>query len=329
MLNLFLIFFVLSEFSFYLLIAQTGIVEVFNSDIYAISYLPLGGIIASYFNAFIKIKEEYKVVSLLFLQILISFLYPHLTPLTLFLLGIAVGGVSPMIIQTLKKATLSELGISLGLAYILGTLLFTTNPMNREILSIILSLIALVGYIFAQEYATPNLDFQKKFYSYPLVLMVAWVFLDASLFETLSRDSFTSIWRGGYSMEIILFHLLGIFTAIKIDIKYHLKSMIITSLFLFSYLFYFMHEAILLSIVYPFVISYYNIVILQSLIKIKSLKRISVFMVFIGWLASGTGLFIAIHKLLEFIPLILPIMFIYDNLKLFHFNKGVRKCLQN
>lgn len=66
-------------------------------------------------------------------------------------------------------------------------------------------------------------------------------------------------------------------------------------LFALSYLFYFLQEAFILSLVYPFVISYYNVVILQTLIK-KDLKTISIYMIFIGWLASGAGLFTALES---------------------------------
>lgn len=328
MFNIFLVLFVFAELSFYLLIAQTGIVEVFHSDIFAIAYLPIGGAMATYLNAYIKVKEHYKVISLLLLQIIMTFLYPFYTPFTLFFLGIAVGGISPLIIQTLKKATLLELGFSLGGAYALGTLLFSSNPMNREILGVILSSIALFGYLFTQYQKSADLSFQKEFFSYPLVLMFIWVFLDASLFETLSRDTLMSIWRGGYTTAIILFHLLGLVVAITLRLEYYLKSMLITLLFLLSYLFYFIDEPLLLSFVYPFVISYYNVVILQSLIKVKSLKTIGLFMVFIGWIASGGGLMVATQNLIEYIPILIPMMLLHDSVKQLNFKKGVISWLK-
>jgi hypothetical protein len=80
-------------------------------------------------------------------------------------------------------------------------------------------------------------------------------------------------------------------------------------LFALSYLFYFVHEALILSIIYPFVISFYNVVILQTLLK-KDLKTLSVYMIFIGWIASGTGLFVALENLTLFVPLIFLIALI-------------------
>jgi len=47
MFNVLFTLFIASEFCYYLLIAQTGIVEVFHSDISAFFTLPLGGIIGS------------------------------------------------------------------------------------------------------------------------------------------------------------------------------------------------------------------------------------------------------------------------------------------
>jgi len=74
-------------------------------------------------------------------------------------------------------------------------------------------------------------------------------------------------------------------------------------LFALSYLLYFLKEPLLLSMVYPIVISYYNVVILQTLIK-KGIKTLSIYMIFIGWAASGAGLFIALKGLIFFVPLI-------------------------
>lgn len=322
MFNIFLIFFVFSELSFYLLIAQTGVVEVFHSDIFAIAYLPIGGAMATYFNAYVNAKEVHKVVGLLFLQATMMLFYPNLTPLTLFLLGVAIGGISPIIIRVLKNATLMELGVSLGSAYTFGTILFTSNPANREVLGLALSLMALIGYLFSIKYKILSLNFQREFYSYPLALMAVWVFLDSSLFETLSRDFDMSIWRGGYALEIILFHLLGIVFALSIKLKKHHTSFLVVLLFMLSYFAYFIKAVVLLSAIYPFVISYYNIVILQSLIRVKSFAKIGVCMVFIGWAASGGGLMVALRQDIQYIPLLLIAVLLYG-MKQLNYEKDI------
>ena len=314
MFNIFLIFFVFAELSFYLLIAQTGVVEVFHSKIALIAFLPIGGVIGTYLGANLKMQEHYKALLLLSLQIFITYFYPHLNPLMLFLLGIAVGGMSPIIIQTIKKATKLDLMLSLGSAYVFGTFFFTSNPFHREALGLILSMTALLSYIFIEEIKTTNLSFVKEFYSYPLYLMVAWVFLDSSLFETLSRDVDLPIWRGGFEYEIMLFHTLGILAALTIRLEYYQKIFLITIMFMLSYLFYFTKEPLFLSIVYPFVISYYNIVILQSLIKVKNLKRIGVYMIFIGWVASGSGLMVALSGYILYVPLLF-IVFLVESIQ--------------
>jgi hypothetical protein len=133
--------------------------------------------------------------------------------------------------------------------------------------------------------------------------MVLWVFLDSTLFETLSRDLTVSIWRDGFTFEIIIFHLIGVASAFFIKIEKNQKELLILILFALSFLFYFLQEALILSIVYPFVISFYNVVILQSIVK-KQFKTLTIYMVFIGWIASGAGLFIALENLTFYVPVI-------------------------
>ena len=135
-------------------------------------------------------------------------------------------------------------------------------------------------------------------------MMVLWVFLDSALFEALSRDITISIWRDGFTFQIALFHVIGVFCALFFKIEKNQKSLLILTLFAASYLFYFLREGFILSIVYPFVISYYNVVILQTIAK-KDFKTITFYMIFIGWMASGAGLFVALSNLILFVPIIL------------------------
>ena len=135
-------------------------------------------------------------------------------------------------------------------------------------------------------------------------MMVLWVFLDSTLFESLSRDITISIWRDGFTFQIALFHVIGVFCALYFKIEKNQKSLFILTLFAASYLFYFLREGFILSIVYPFVISYYNVVILQTIAK-KDFKTITFYMIFIGWMASGAGLFVALSNLILFVPIIL------------------------
>ena len=322
MFNIFIILFIFAELSFYLLIAQTGVVEVFDSNLYTLVFLPLGGILGTYITGRISLDIHYKAITFLLLQTLTALLYPDFTSFTLFILGLAVGGISPLIIHILKRATPIDIGVALALAYGLGTLMFPYNPLHRGLLGFVLSLCALIGYIFADtQKNSPHIITNEITMAFPLYLMSLWVFLDASLFETLSRDASISIWRDGYSLEIVLFHLIGIAVALFIQLNSALKSLFVTLLFICSYLFYFLHEPLLLSIVYPFVISYYNVAILQNLIKLRSLKQMAFAMLFIGWIASGAGLFVALHGLLVYVPFVLLIMLISNIIAEFKFNK--------
>jgi len=300
-----LILFIASELCYYLLIAQTGVVEYFSSDIIAIAPLPIGGMIGSFLTYYLKISNKNKIAIFLSLQLLMSFFYPNFSIYTLFILGISVGALAPLLINELKKATAIDLGLALSISYALGTLLFNYEVSLRGSLAIILTIIPLICLFFL---ATKKLPISLKS-EYSLFVMVLWIFLDSALFETLSRDINISIWRDGYTLEIVLFHIIGVFTALKYQLCKNHKELLIIVLFALSYLLYFLQEAFILSLVYPFVISYYNVAILQTILK-KDLKVIAVYMIFIGWIASGAGLFVALNGLTLFVPIIFLLAFL-------------------
>ncbi len=293
--RLFLILFASAELSYYLLIAQTGIIEHFNSNISQIILLPIGGILGSLLCFLLNFSNKSKIFFFLSLQVIISFFYPNFSYVLLLILGISIGALAPLLIKELKKLSFVELGIALAISYTLATLLFTYDVENRKELALFLSFIAL----FSSFNLPKKIIQQKNYNNHSLFIMSFWVFLDASLFETLSRHTLISIWRDGYTFEIVLFHLLGIAFALKYQFEKKKKEIFILSLFVLSYISYFLQESFILSIVYPFVISYYNITIIQDLLQ-KDLKTISLYMIFIGWLASGLGLGIAINQLLVF-----------------------------
>jgi hypothetical protein len=297
--NMALVLFIASELCYYLLIAQTGIVEHLNSDILAIAPLPIGGVLGSLLTYFLPISKKNKIFLFLILQLSISLFYPNLSSIMLFVLGIGVGALAPLLINELKKASLLELGIALAISYTLGTSLFNYDVELRGNIAIILTLITLISSFFLPKEKLLH----EKYQEFSLFVMVLWIFLDSALFETLSRDITISIWRDGYSLEIAVFHIIGIIIALTYQVEKKHKELFIIILFALSYLFYFLEEALILSIVYPFVISYYNVTILQSIMK-KDLKTISIYMIFIGWAASGAGLFIALESLILFVPII-------------------------
>lgn len=294
-----LIVFISAELCYYLLITQTGIVEYFSSDIIAIAPLPIGGVIGSLLTYYLKISDEKKILLFLVLQLLMSFFYPSLSISMLFILGVSVGALAPLLINELKKATFIDLGFALAISYVIGTSLFNYEAALRGNLAIALTVITLVCSLFLPKEKAE----QKEYQEFSLFVMVLWIFLDSALFETLSRDITISIWRDGYSLQIALFHVIGVVTAISYKMEKNQKELFIIILFALSYLFYFLEESLILSIVYPFVISYYNVAILQTIMK-KDLKVICIYMIFIGWMASGAGLFIALESLILFVPII-------------------------
>ena len=302
--RLILILFIACELCYYLLIAQTGVVEYFSSNLFLIAPLPIGGVIGSFLVSYIKIDNKNKISLFLTIQLIMSFLYPNFNMLTLFILGLAVGSIAPLIINEIKKTTALELGLALSISYVTGTTLFNYEVANRDFIAVILTTIILIcsRFLPLENQNQKELDFT----SHSLVFMVLWVFLDSALFETLSRDLTISIWRNGFTFEIAIFHVMGVICALYFKLEKSQKELFILTLFALSYLFYFLREAEVLSLVYPFVISYYNVVILQT-IKQKDFKTITFYMIAIGWMASGGGLFVALTNLILFVPIVLLI----------------------
>lgn len=293
--------FIAFELCYYLLIAQTGIVEYFSSNIYLIAPLPIGGIIGSLLSYFLKFSNQKKILLFLSMQLVLTFFYPDFSSISLLLLGVCVGSLAPLLINELKKATFLELGFALAISYSVGTYFFNYDVSNRMPLALVFTILALISSTLL-----PKLEKIKRSYnleSYSLFLMILWIFLDSALFETLSRDLTVSIWRDGFTLEIIVFHIIGVISGIKFNIQKNENELFIIILFAFSYLFYFMQEPMFLSIIYPFVISYYNVTILKTLMN-KNLKTLAIYMIFIGWVASGAGLFVALENLTLFIPII-------------------------
>lgn len=300
--RLILTLFIATELCYYLLIAQTGIVEYFSSNLFVIAPLPIGGIIGSLLVSYIKLENKNKISLFLAIQLLLSFLYPNYNFLTLFILGFTVGSLAPLVINEIKKANIVELGLALCISYVTGTMMFNYDVASRDIIAIVLSTITLISSRFLPTAELKSTNTQN----FSLAIMVLWIFLDSALFESLSRDITISIWRDGFSLEIALFHIVGVVAALTLRLEKNQKELFIIILFALSYLFYFLREGFILSLIYPFVISYYNVIILQTIIK-KDFKTICLYMIFIGWIASGAGLFVALENLIFFVPVILLI----------------------
>ena len=298
MFNALFTLFVACEFCYYLLIAQTGIVEVFHSDIHAFFTLPLGGILGSllaYRSFGMLDTDQKKIIFFVALQALCSLFYPSLNLVVLGLLGISLGMSAPLLIK-LTKGRFQEIAVALGITYAVAKALFTYEPILRGNLAIALSIVALVCSLFIHKLPAHKSEIATRQLSmYAVLSMAVWAFLDANLFETLSRSNDISIWRAQTWHIILVFHLVGMGAAywFKDTLKEH-HSFIIAFLLALSYMLYAAREALLLSMVYPFVISYYNFVIIKRLSSLGNLKSLGMIMVFTGWIAGGGGLMSAL-----------------------------------
>ena len=299
-----LILFIGLELSYYLLIVQTGLVEYLQSNLFLIAPLPIGGILGSLLIYFTDLKNENKITFFIVIQVMISFFYPNLSFVMLFFLGLSAGALAPLMINELKKAQLIDIGLALGISYSIGTSFFNYDVVDRTWIALTLSILVLITSRFLPTKKQDNLG--KEHHS--LLIMLVWIFLDSALFETLSRETIMPIWRLGLSGEIIFFHLFGIVLALYIKASPRNKEIIAFILFAISYLLYFMGEPILLAAFYPIVISYYNVLILQTLVQ-KKLKTIGLYMVFIAWIASGAGLVVALSNFIMLMPVVIILSF--------------------
>jgi hypothetical protein len=299
-----IVFLLSFELLFYLLIVQTGIVEFYNSNIFTLALIPIGGVLGSLFTVFMQKQIENKLSFFLLLQLFISFFYPNLSQVMLFILGFSSGVISVLMIDELKKANRVSLGLGLSLSYVIGTLLFNTAVDERRVYAVLFTFIALV--------ASRLLLLEKEKFAvtseHSLWAMSLWVLLDSALFESLSRDNSFSIWRDGYSFEIAFFHVVGVVLALTLNFSQRGKELFIAITFLLSYILYFLNQADILAAIYPIAISYYNIAILQTVLK-KPLRTIGIYMIFIAWMASGIGLFSALNGALEYLFAIFIFLF--------------------
>ena len=289
------------ELSYYLLIIQTGIVAHYNSDLITLFPMFAGGVLGTVFAGkpwIIYDKAVHKIIFALSLQLLLSFLYPNYNFFTLALLGVAVGMMAPLGIYLFKAKQKTELLFALAIAYTIGTYLFTSVIETRLDLAIGVSFIALLSAIILRNYKvdTDTKNVTHTFRAYlPLML---WILLDSNLFETISRHVGLDIWSE-YTYTIITFHIIGLLAASKINTTISTQHKVIALLFVTSYTMSYLESSTLLAIVYPFTISYYNIIVFTFLSKELSLARLSLIMIFVGWIASGLGLALALSHLLH------------------------------
>jgi hypothetical protein len=105
-------------------ILQTGVVELYNSDITQIWITPLCGILGM-LSAF-KLQYRYTLIIMaLIVQTILMFFYPQFHIYSLAILGFSSGVIAPYLIYQLRSIT--QVIIGLGLAY---TLIYYVNSSN-------------------------------------------------------------------------------------------------------------------------------------------------------------------------------------------------------
>lgn len=174
------------------------------------------------------------------------------------------------------------------MAYILGTSGITIAAADRGLLAMGLSLIAFVSLLWV----TPIMQHKKAGIDRSFAELFLWLVLDATLFELLSRSS-VAIWKDErFVLIITLSHLIGLLLAYKFHASKY-NSMVIMGLFILSYLCFGLDWQYPLSVLYPIVISYYNVMVLK---RFMTLSFESLSLVSLGlWISAGMGLSISLY----------------------------------
>ena len=275
-----------AEMTFYLLILQTGIVEFHHSDIREIWMVPVGGVIGILTSIYAYRYRSWLLPSLLLAQIFFSFHYAHDDGLEMFILGLISGLTAPLLIARIER--LLPVAIALGLSYIVGSANFDLPPDGRTGIAVALSAAAFAAALFA-DMGRPK-SHAERYSVTSTATIFFWLILDAALFETLSRDPLMHIWgEPSFTPLIIIFHLVGVAVAYRFR---HSQSndLVILLLFGLTYTIYSLQFQMLLAIVYPFIISFYN----ERFRKIHYPNL--AFVALSLWIASGFGLMIALAE---------------------------------
>lgn len=289
------------ELSFYLLIIQTGIAEHYHSDLVVLSPLFIGGVTGTLLSGYSWGKIDnpvHKIIIALSLQLALSFLYPEYNALSLLFFGISVGVMAPLSIYLFKEHQHYQLLAALAIAYTIGTYAFTSLADHREWMAVLFSLLALISAFLLHDYTVGQDDPKKASPLTSYLPLMLWILLDSNLFETLSRHKGLDIWSE-MTYTIIIFHLLGLLGASLIRLSEKKQHILIALLFTASFSLSYLEWKLALAMVYPFTISYYNVIVFLTLSRETSLLSLSRLMVFIAWIASGLGLALAVSKILH------------------------------
>ncbi len=281
------IFLFAAEFAYYLLILQTAVIPIFEKNFLALSFIPIGAVFGVVFTVFMKNEISLLQISL-FIQTIMMFFYPNYGYLDLFILGFLSSITVTILIFMVSDIFL--IALSLGISYAIGTLFIGVDIYNRGDIAVLLSLMALFFSLFQNQKAAKK--FARPAFKEAFEIFL-WIFLDSLLFEMLIRDDSVGIWgREEFIYPIILFHIVGIFIGYFL-LKKKYFSFLVLILFGISYLFFIFKEQNMLCVVYPIVISMYNVKILQKMSRMS--YELVAFFAMILWFASSSGLFLAVN----------------------------------
>ena len=278
-----------AEFTYYLLILQTGIVQYHHSVMSQIWMVPAGGILGIVLSIFVHSKKEWLLPLLLLVQLILSVDYADANALELFGLGLLSGLTAPMLLFRIDRLWVAV--AALALSYAFGTAMFHVEAIDRTGIALFLTLLALAASFFAGRGEKKALN-ETKISLFSMAKVFLWLLLDAALFETLSRDSLMHLWGSEtFTLTLIVSHLVGVAVAYRLR-DWKQTDVVLLLLFVMTYTAYSSGSSLLLCLVYPFVISYYNVIILDKLRKLDYLPL--AVMSLSLWGASGLGLLIAL-----------------------------------
>jgi len=278
-----------AEFTYYLLILQTGIVAYHHSVLSQIWMVPAGGMLGIILSVFVHNKREWFLSLLLLVQLILSLDYADANALELFGLGLISGLTAPMLLFRIDRLWVAV--AALGLSYAFGTAMFHVEAIDRTEIALFLTLLALAASFFAVMGETKTAD-KTNISLFTMVKVFLWLLLDAALFETLSRDALMHLWGNEtFTLILIVSHLVGVAVAYRLR-DWKKTDVVLLLLFAMTYAAYSSGSSLVLSLVYPFVISYYNVIILDKLRKLDYLPL--ALMSLSLWGASGLGLLIAL-----------------------------------
>lgn len=300
-----------SQLLYYLLIAQTGVVGVFDSHIHDLFTLPIGGMIGSLLSAYWRhygIKME--LCFLFGIQIMLSWFYPNYSLGILLVLGFVVGYTTPLLLYLFGTQSKAQLAFGLAISYAVGTAFYTYPFALRGDIAILLPLISIAALRFTRLMVAEHPK-TGKLNSRVVAMMMLWIFADSALFETLSRSGDMDIWSQ-YTILIILSHLAGVYLAYRYGENFTSQGWIVWALFVLSYALYHFHYPLALAVIYPVVISYYNVLLFRTLIEMRNIRLIGISMVGVGWIAASAANAVALnHQLWIAVASLVLFSFLY------------------